>query len=116
MEESSNINLKIQDLQLMEQGLQSLMLQKQSIQVEVLDIENALDELKDSTGESYKIIGPVMVSVSKSALEKDLSEKKKVLNLRINSIEKQEEETKSRLIKLREEVIKSIDKTKKSSS
>jgi prefoldin beta subunit len=116
MEESSNINLKIQDLQLMEQGLQSLMLQKQSIQVEVLDIENALDELKDSTGESYKIVGPVMVSVSKSDLEKDLNEKKKILNLRINSIEKQEEETKSRLIKLREEVIKGIDKAKKSSS
>jgi len=116
MEESSNINLKIQDLQLMEQSFQSLMLQKQSIQVEVLDIENALDELKDSTGESYKIIGPVMVSVSKSTLEKDLNEKKKVLNLRINSIEKQEEETKSRLIKLREEVIKSLDKTKKSIS
>lgn len=116
MEESANINLKIQDLQLLEQSLQSLMLQKQSIQVESLDIENALDELKTSNGETFKIIGPIMVSVSKSALEKDLNEKKKMLDLRIGSIEKQEEETKSRLLKLREEVMKVLEKNKKNSA
>ena len=110
----NDVNAKVQDLQLLEQSLQSLMLQKQNFQLESLDIENALDELKDSSQAVYKIVGPAMFLSSKAVLDKDLKNKKAIFDIRIKSIEKQEHETKEKLLKLREEIMSAMEKTRKS--
>ena len=81
---------KIQELQVLEQNIQNLLMQKQAIQIELTEIENALSDLKKSGDEVYKIVGGILVRSNKSDISSDLEEKKKILVLRISSIEKQE--------------------------
>jgi prefoldin beta subunit len=81
---------KIQELQVLEQNIQNLLMQKQAIQIELTEIENALSDLKKSGDEVYKIVGGILVRSNKADISSDLEEKKKILVLRISSIEKQE--------------------------
>ena len=95
----------IQQLQLMEHTLQQFIMQKQTFQVQLMEMESALSEL-DKTDKAYKIIGNIMVASNKDDLKKDLDSKKEVLNLRIKNIEKQEDKIRENLNKLQKEVLK----------
>ncbi len=99
---------KITQLQVLEQRSQGLLMQKQVFQSQLLEIENALEELKKSKGETYKIVGPLMVATKKEDLKKDLSSKKELLDIRIKNIEKQESKTKEEVSKIQKEVMKNI--------
>jgi len=99
---------QIAQLQLVEQNLQNFLIQKQSFQTQLLEINNALKEMDSSKDKVYKIIGTVMVATNKETLSKDLNEKKELLNLRIKNIEKQEKDLKEKGSKIQEEVIKKL--------
>ena len=103
---------KIQELQILEQKLQNLLMQKQSIQLEMAEITNALDALKDSGDEVYKVVGGIMLKAEKSSLQRELEEKKHVFDLRISSMEKEEKSLEEKLEKLRKEVSEIITKKK----
>jgi len=98
-------------LQLAEQSLQNLLLQKQVFQLELIETNNALEELKKSKdGDVFKIVGSLMFKSNKVNLTKDLEKKRDILNLRVRAIEKQEEDIKNKLIRAREDVLKSMKK------
>ena len=97
---------KINKLQLLEQKVQSLLMQKQTFQSQLLEIENALTELSKSKGESYKIIGNVMLSMKKEEIEKDLKNKKELVDIRIKNLDKQEEKIKEEVNLLQKEIVK----------
>jgi len=99
---------KIQQLQIFEQNIQNLLLQKQAFQFELNETENAIEEVKKAGEEVYKMIGQVMLKASKPEIEKELSQKKDILGLRIKSIEKQEANLKEEAEKIRQEVMKKI--------
>jgi len=101
---------KIQELQLIEQNLQNLLMQKQAFQMELNEVENALSEVSKTTGEIYKIVGQVMIRGEKSEIEKDLKEKNDILSLRVKSIEKQENSFSEKVEKLRAQVTEEIKK------
>ncbi len=96
-------------LQLMEQSLQQFLLQKQTFQAQLMEIESALNELS-KTDKAYKIVGNIMVSSNKDELKKDLESKKEIISLRIKNLEKQEEKIKENASKLQEEIIKGMKK------
>ena len=73
----SESHKKIEELQMIEAQLQSFLAQRQTIQVELNEIDNAIEELKNSDDEVYKVISGVMLKSNKSKLEKELEEKKK---------------------------------------
>ena len=98
---------KIQQLTLLEQNLQNLAMQKQSFQLQLLEIESALKEL-EKTQEAYKIVANIMVKGNKEQLKKELNEKKETLELRISTIEKQEKKLKQKASALQEEVLGKI--------
>jgi prefoldin beta subunit len=104
---SKETEQKIAQLQLMEQNLQSFLLQRQQFQSQLIEVESALKEI-ENTKESYKIIGNVMVNASKEDLKKDLEEKKGILELRIKSLEKQEKQIKEKATKTQAEVLEKI--------
>ncbi|MEK7121731.1 MAG: prefoldin subunit beta [Patescibacteria group bacterium] len=81
---------RIGELQILEQQLQKFLMEKQTMQVELNEIENALGELDKTNDEAYKILGGIMIKSNKEELIKEMKEKKKILEIRINSIEKQE--------------------------
>lgn len=97
---------KIQELQVLEHNLQSFLMQKQTIQIEANEINTALDELKKSSDEVYRIVGNIMLKSDKNSLSDELKEKKKLVEMRINSIEKQEKLVSSKIEELREEINK----------
>ena len=100
---------KITQLQLFEQNLHSFLTQKRNFQSQMLEIENALKEIETSKEKVYKIVGGVMLESTKEKLEKDLKERKEVLDLRMNSIDKQEKSVKERAEKIQKEVMAEIE-------
>jgi prefoldin beta subunit len=81
MEITEKAKEQISQLQLVEQKLQGILLQKQTFQTQLLEVENALNELKKAKGDTFKIIGNIMVASKKEALNKDLKSKKEILDL-----------------------------------
>ena len=103
---------KIQELQILEQNLQNLSMQKQTFQIELAEVMNALSDLKKSGEEVYKIVGGLMVRSSKANLTSDLEEKKKIFEIRIFSIEKQEKILDEKSEKLKKEITDFVSERK----
>jgi len=101
-------NEKIQELQILEQNLQNLLLQKQSFQMEFSETKTALKEIEHSGDEVYKIIGQLMLKTGKQKIKEELSSKEKMLELRIKSIENQEKTFTERMENLRKELTKEM--------
>lgn len=100
---------KIQEMQILEQKLQNSILQKQAFQIELAETESALKEIEKSADEIFKIIGQLMIKSDKSKIETELIDKKKVLELRIKSFEKQENFLSEQLGNVRNELTKSVN-------
>ncbi|MBS3102303.1 prefoldin subunit beta [Candidatus Woesearchaeota archaeon] len=98
---------KINQLQLFEQGLQNILAQKQQFQMQLVEIESALGELEKSS-EAYKIVGNIMVASNREDLKADLKSKKEVLDLRLKTLERQENQIREKAEKLQAEVLKKI--------
>ena len=96
---------KIQELQLLEQSLQNTLMQKQAFQMELSETQAALGELKNSGDEVFKIIGQLMIKSEKSKITDDLENKEKILNLRISTLEKQENSLTEKFEGLRKEIL-----------
>lgn len=103
-------NKKLQEMQILEQNLQNLLLQKQAFQMELSETTTALKEIEKSSDEVFKIIGQLMIKTEKKKVKDELLNKEKILDLRIKSFEKQEDYLSAQLDKLREEVMKNIKK------
>ena len=101
---------KIQELQSLEQNMQQLLLQKQNFQAQLLEIENALHELEKNPKQTFKIIGPIMVETSKTRVEKDLNEKKEILDIKMKNVNKQEEKIREKVQTIQAEVLKEMQK------
>lgn len=97
---------KVQELQMLEQNLQNTLLQKQSFQIELREIQAALKELDKSGDEVFKIIGQLMIKTDKKEMKIELSDKEKMINLRINTLEKQEKTLSEKLDELQREILK----------
>jgi prefoldin beta subunit len=100
-----NQNKKLQEMQFIEQNLQNLLMQKQSFQLELSETESAIKELERSGDEVFKIIGQLMIKTDKKKIAGELENKKKLLNLRLNSFEKQEKTLSEQYTKIREEFL-----------
>ncbi len=87
---------QIHELQVIERNSQMLLMQKQSFALEINETETALEELKKSSEEVYKLSGSIFIKADKNNVLKELEEKDKILNLRLKSVEKQEELLESR--------------------
>lgn len=98
---------RINQLSLYEQNLQQLLMQRQSFQSQLLEVSSAQKEAAASST-VYKIIGNIMILSDKSAVDEELSERKKMLELRVASIEKQEKLFKSKAESLQNEILEGM--------
>lgn len=104
MKISNELKEQIDNLQILERTLQSLSMEKQHVQIELNEINNALTELKGSSGETYKMLSGIMVKADREVLAKELNEKKKMLDMRISSIENREKMSDNKAESLRKEI------------
>ena len=108
---SNENNAEIEELQLIEQNLQNLLLQKQTFQTQLLENEKALEEMK-SNSTVYKIVGNLMIKSSPEDIKKELNSKEEMLNIRIKNIEKQEELLKEKAMKKQSSVLSQMSKNR----
>jgi len=103
-EETEN---KIKEMQLIDQNLQHVLMQKQSFQTQLLELDSALEEI-ETTSEQYKIVGSIMVKSEKEALKKDLKSKKEIFELRLKNLDKQEIQFKENASHLQNELLQEL--------
>ena len=97
---------RIQQIQFMENNLQNLFMQKQAFQMELSESQSAIEEVENSDGEIFKIIGQLMIKTEKQKTKEELLNKERILELRIKTIERQEDSLTEKLENLRKEIIK----------
>lgn len=86
-------------LQQLQQNLQAIVMQKQQVEIENVETERALEELKKTTSDDavYKLAGPLLVKSNRDGLIKDLEEKKELSKTRVVVLGKQESRVKENL-------------------
>ena len=86
-------------LQQLQQNLQAIMMQKQQLEAESIEIEKATEELKKSEEDEavYKSVGPLLIKTKKDETLKELEEKKDLANTRLVVLGKQETRVKENL-------------------
>ena len=94
---------ELQEMQAIDQNLHNLALQKQAFQMELSETQSALKEIEKS-GEVFKLVGDLLIKKDKDKAKTELSEKVKLLEMRVKSIEKQEDIFSKRLEDLRKKI------------
>ena len=103
-------------LQTFQQTAQAIAMQKESLTIQKLEYEKALEELGKTKHEDvYKAVGPILIKSTKKDLDKELNEKKETIELRIKSLQKQENRLREKLKESQEKlegILKGQEKTK----
>ena len=90
---------QIGKLQQSQQSLQSIMAQKQQVEMDSAEADKALEELKKA-GDDYQVFkhaGSILIKSTKKKLIEELEEKKELSKTQITVLSKQEERIKSSL-------------------
>lgn len=90
---------QVSRLQQLQQNLQAIMMQKQQIELEIVETDRALEELKKIGIDDavYKSAGPLLIKANKEDTLKELEEKKELSNTRVTVLAKQETRVKDNL-------------------
>jgi prefoldin beta subunit len=90
---------QVSRLQQLQQNLQAIMMQKQQLEVEIVETDRALEELKKAGADDavYKNAGSVLIKAKKEEVVKELEEKKELSNTRTMVLGKQETRVKDNL-------------------
>lgn len=108
MDTTQETQEKINRLSMIEQNLQQSLMQKQQLQANMFEYESALKELEGKE-EAFKIVGNIMIMTKTSDLKKETEQKKEMIQLRIDAIEKQEKNIRDKAKKIQEEVASTLN-------
>jgi prefoldin beta subunit len=90
---------QVSRFQQLQQNLQAIMMQKQQVELESVEIDRALEDLKKVAPDDtvYKSVGPLLIKGNKDDLIKELEEKKELAKTRLMVLSKQESRVKDNL-------------------
>ncbi len=94
-----NVQERLLRLQQLQQTLQSIMSQKQQVDMEKTEVEQTIAELQ-KTGEDaviYKAVGSLLVKAEKPKVTEELVERKELLDTRTTVLARQEERIRSQV-------------------
>ena len=100
-----NSESRIQELAFIEQNLQNILFEKQALNLEFSEVESACTHLNNSDDDVFRVLGNLLVRQDKSKALEEMEEKKKILNLRLKSLERQEESLSKKLVDLRKDLL-----------
>jgi prefoldin beta subunit len=109
-EEISKLPPQIQQrllrLQQLQQTLQGVMAQKQQLELQLNEVEQAANELEklNETAVIYKSIGALLVKSEKDKVTTELTERKELLKMRVDVLAKQEERLRTQAKDLQEKL------------
>lgn len=96
-------NEELQEMQMIDQSLHNVLMQKQAFEMELSETKSALGEV-DKSGEVYKMVGDLMMKSDKAKVKNELENKEKIIGMRIKALEKQEDSMTKRLDELRKKL------------
>jgi prefoldin beta subunit len=99
---------RIQNLQALEQDFQQLLMQKQNLQLETNETTTALTEIAKTKGDVFRVLGQIMVKSNPTDLKKELTEKKGLLDQRIQIVEKQETSLRENIERIRNDLMEKM--------
>ena len=86
------------ELQAYQQQMQTVLIQKETLNMQNMEIDKALEELgKVKDEDVFKAVGPILIKSEKGKLTKELNEKKETVDLRLKSLQKQETRMREKL-------------------
>jgi prefoldin beta subunit len=94
-----NVQERLLRLQQLQQTLQSILAQKQQVDMEKNEVEQTLAELQKTPDDAviYKAIGSLLVKAEKPKVNEDLAERKSLLDTRSTVMTRQEERIRSQV-------------------
>ena len=97
-------------LQQLQQTLQNVLTQKQQVDLEILEIDQALKELESTNDEGviYKSAGSLLIKTNKPKVTKELIERKELITMRTSVLGKQEERLRSQMKELNDKLQKDL--------
>jgi prefoldin beta subunit len=100
------IQQRLLRLQQLQQTLQGVMAQKQQLEMQLTEVEQAAGELEklDETAVVYKSIGALLVKSEKDKVSTELAERKELVKMRIDVLAKQEERLRTQVKDLQEKL------------
>jgi len=110
MELDNDTNKQIEELQAIDSTLQNFLAQKQTAEIEVNELMNAIEEINKTDDDAYKIVAGIMIKADKKILLADLEEKKKMLDMKIQAVEKQEDLLGAKATELKKEIDDAVSK------
>jgi len=101
---------RILRLQQLQQTLSVLLGERQRLDADLAEINNALSELVKVGDDAkvFKNVGPVLVETKRESLKSELTERKELNETRLRILEKQEKRTRDQLDSLQKELQKSL--------
>ena len=100
--ESQNL---IGQAQAYQQQMQSFMVQKETLNMQLMEISKAIEDLeKSKETDVYRISGPVLIKTSKADAKKDLKDKQDLIKTRLGAIDKSEKKIKDKIEDIREKL------------
>jgi len=95
--------LKLQQLQ---QTIQGVLAQKQQLEMQLSEVEEALNELEkmNETAVIYKSIGALLVKSQKNTVTEELKERKELLTMRVDVLTKQDDRLRTQAKDLQEKL------------
>lgn len=94
-----NVQERLLRLQQLQQTLQTILAQKQQVEMEKTEVEQTLAELTKTADDAiiYKAVGSLLVKAEKTKVAEDLNERKSLLETRSTVIARQEERVRSQV-------------------
>ena len=104
---------QLQKMQQAQQSLQSILLQKQQLDMEQIDSDKALEELKKASDDEsvYKHAGSILIKSTKNDLIAELEERKELSKTRSTVLTKQEARVKESIKEQESKINEMITKT-----
>jgi prefoldin beta subunit len=108
---SPKVQNQIQQLQQVQQQLQTVLSQKAQYEIEIRETRRADEELADLPAEStvFQSVGTVMMQKPKEAVSASLKEKVETLELRVKQLERQEQMLQGRFETLQNQVKQALE-------
>jgi len=100
------IQQRLLRLQQLQQTLQGVMAQKQQLELQLTEVERAVNELEKlaETVVIYKSIGALLVKSEKDKVTTELTERKELVKMRVDVLAKQEERLRTQVKELQEKL------------
>lgn len=104
-----NIQQELMQFQQLQSQYQIIVSQLQSLKIEMTETDVALNEIsKTENPVVYKSIGSILVKSEKPDILDDLNKKKESIDIRIKTIEKQEDRVKKKLEEMQKNLQKAL--------